>query len=258
MSTRKPIIAANWKMNQTPSETKAFLETFLATFPEETPVDIVIAPAFVSMPMAAAQVVPSAAVTLAAQNMSSEPSGAYTGEVSGAMLQELGTSFVILGHSERRSIFGETDEMINAKVHAALSNGFHPILCIGESLEEREDGRLEEVLRTQIDGSLANVSAGQMVNVVIAYEPVWAIGTGVTATPEQAQEAQKFVRSLLEDLFGEEVAAATRIQYGGSVKPGNAGELIALEDIDGFLVGGASLDPESFAAIVQAGIDQVS
>ncbi|MDF1812317.1 MAG: triose-phosphate isomerase [Verrucomicrobiales bacterium] len=258
MSTRKPIIAANWKMNQTPTESKAFLEKFLPKFPESTPVDIVIAPAFLSMPMAAAQIVPSKSVDLSAQNMSAEPSGAFTGEVSAAMLKEVGTKYVILGHSERRSIFGEDDATINAKVKATLDNGFQPILCIGESLEEREGGKLEEVLRSQINGSLADVTAEQMANVVIAYEPVWAIGTGVTASPEQAQEAHAFVRGLLKDLFNEEVAAATRIQYGGSVKPGNAGELIALEDIDGFLVGGASLDPDSFGEIVQAGIAHVS
>ena len=258
MSNRKPIIAANWKMNQTPTEAKAFLDDFLARFSETTPVDIVIAPAFASMPMAAADIVPSNSVYLAAQNMCAEPSGAFTGEVSAAMLKELGTEFVILGHSERRSLFFEDDAVVNAKVLAALGNDFQPILCIGESLEEREAGRLEEVLRGQVEGSLAGVSAEQMAEVVIAYEPVWAIGTGVTASPEQAQEAHEFVRSLLADQFGDEVAAATRIQYGGSVKPGNAAELIALEDIDGFLVGGASLEPGSFGDIVQAGIDHVS
>jgi len=187
--------------------------------------------------------------------MSAEASGAFTGETSAAMLKEVGTKYVILGHSERRSLFGEDDALINAKVKAALAAKFLPIVCIGESLEEREGGRLEEVLRTQVQGSLNEVTAEQMADVVIAYEPVWAIGTGVTASPEQAQEAQAFVRSLLKDQFGDAVAAATRIQYGGSVKPANAAELIALEDIDGFLVGGAALDPESFAAIAQAGID---
>ncbi|MDF1756289.1 MAG: triose-phosphate isomerase [Verrucomicrobiales bacterium] len=258
MSNRKPIIAANWKMNQTPTEAKAFLEDFLPRFPEETAVDIVIAPSFLSMPMAAAQIVPSKSVALSAQNMSPEASGAFTGEVSAAMLKEVGTSYVILGHSERRSLFGEDDAIINAKVKAALANGFTPILCIGETLEEREGGKLEEVLKSQIQGSLADVSAEQMVNVVIAYEPVWAIGTGVTASPEQAQEAHAFVRGLLKETYNDDVAAATRIQYGGSAKPENAAELIALEDIDGFLVGGAALVSESFAAIVQAGIDQVS
>lgn len=258
MSNRKPIIAANWKMNQTPTEAKAFLEDFLPRFPEATAVDIVIAPAFLSMPMAAAQIVPSNSVDLSAQNMSAQPSGAFTGEVSASMLKEVGTEYVILGHSERRSIFNESDADINAKVKATLENGFKPILCIGESLDERESGKLEDVLRTQIEGSLADVSEEQMANVVIAYEPVWAIGTGVVATPEQAQEAHELVRGMLASQFSPAVGDATRIQYGGSVKPGNAAELIALGDIDGFLVGGAALESESFAAIVQAGIDQVS
>ena len=160
----------------------------------------------------------------------------------------------LLGHSERRSLYGEDDAIINKKVHATLAADLKPILCIGESLEERESGQLESVLTTQLEGSLANVTTEQMADVVIAYEPVWAIGTGVTATPEQAQDTQAFVRSVLANVFGEEVAAATRIQYGGSVKPGNAADLIGREDIDGFLVGGASLDPQSFAEIVSAGI----
>jgi len=218
----------------------------------------VIAPAFLSMPMAAAQIYPSRAVDLAAQNMSAEPNGAFTGEVSAAMLKEVGTRYVILGHSERRSIFGETDAMINAKVRAALASHIKPILCIGESLDERNAGRLEEVLRTQVQGSLAGITPEQMAKVIIAYEPVWAIGTGVTASPEQAQDAHAFVRSLLREQFNEAVAAATRIQYGGSVKPGNAAELIAKEDIDGFLVGGASLESASFADIVKAAIAQVA
>lgn len=258
MSTRKPIIAANWKMNQTPTEAKAFLADFLPRFKQATPIDIVIAPAFLTMPMAAAQIIPSESVDLSAQNMSAEASGAFTGEVNGAMLKEVGTRYVILGHSERRSLFGEDDKIINAKVLTALKDGFKPILCIGESLDEREGGKLEEVLRNQVQGSLAGVTADQMANVVIAYEPVWAIGTGVTASPEQAQEAHVFVRGLLKDQFNEDVAGATRIQYGGSAKPGNAAELISQADIDGFLVGGAGLESESFAAICQAGIDLAS
>ncbi len=253
--SRKAIIAANWKMNMTPTEARTFLDAFLPKFPEATGVDIVIAPSFLTMPMAAAQIVPNAAVDISAQNMSAEASGAYTGEVSAAMLKEVGTKYVILGHSERRSLYGEDDAIINKKVLAALENGFSPILCIGETLEEREGGKLEDVLRGQVQGSLAGVSAEQMANVVIAYEPVWAIGTGVTASPEQAQEAHAFVRSLLQEQYDEAVAGATRIQYGGSAKPGNAAELISQADIDGFLVGGASLDPESFAAIIQAGVD---
>ena len=254
MSTRKSIIAANWKMNVTPSEAAAYLDSFLTTFPEPTAVDIVLGASFVTLPKASELISPSPAVELAAQNMHPEESGAYTGEINAAMLNEMNCDYVILGHSERRSLFGETDDFINRKVHAVLAAGMKPILCIGESLEEREGGQLEAVLSGQLKGSLADVTAGQMADIVIAYEPVWAIGTGVTASPDQAQKAHAFVRSLLTEMFGGEVAASTRIQYGGSVKPGNAAELISLPDIDGFLVGGAALDPDSFAEIVKAGL----
>ena len=252
--SRKNIIAANWKMNMTPSETAAFLDPFLKTFPEATSVDIVIAPPFVSLAKASESITANPAVALSAQNMSHEASGAFTGETSAAMLKEVGCEYVILGHSERRSLYGEDDIVINKKVHATLAAGLKPILCIGESLEERDGGQLEFVLSQQLEGSLAGISAEQMADIVIAYEPVWAIGTGRTATPEQAQETQAYVRSVLTTLFGGDVAGATRIQYGGSVKPGNAAELIGQPDIDGFLVGGASLDPTSFAEIVKASL----
>jgi triosephosphate isomerase (TIM) len=252
--SRKNIIAANWKMNMTPSETAAFLDPFLKTFPEATSVDIVIAPPFVSLAKASETITSNPAVALSAQNMSHEASGAFTGETSAAMLKEVGCDYVILGHSERRSLYGEDDMVINKKVHATLAAGLKPILCIGESLDERDGGQLEFVLSQQLEGSLAGISAGQMAEIVIAYEPVWAIGTGRTASPEQAQETQAFVRSVLATLFGSDVAGATRIQYGGSVKPGNAAELIGQPDIDGFLVGGASLDPTSFAEIVKASL----
>ena len=252
--SRKNIIAANWKMNMTPSETAAFLDPFLKTFPEATSVDIVIAPPFVSLAKASETITSNPAVALSAQNMSHEASGAFTGETSAAMLKEVGCEYVILGHSERRSLYGEDDIVINKKVHATLTAGLKPILCIGESLEERDGGQLEFVLSQQLEGSLAGISAEQMADIVIAYEPVWAIGTGRTATPEQAQETQAYVRSVLATLFGGDVAGATRIQYGGSVKPGNAAELIGQPDIDGFLVGGASLDPTSFAEIVKASL----
>ncbi|MCB1207178.1 MAG: triose-phosphate isomerase [Verrucomicrobiae bacterium] len=252
--SRKYVIAANWKMNMTPSETAGFLDSFLKTFPDPTEVEIVIAPPFVSLPKAAELMAGQSAVGLSAQNMSHEKSGAFTGEISAAMLQEVGCRYVILGHSERRSLYGEDDVVINRKVHAALTAGIVPILCIGESLEERDGGQLEFVLSQQLEGSLAGIDAAQMAGIIIAYEPVWAIGTGRTATPEQAQETQAYVRSVLDRLFGAETAAVVRIQYGGSVKPGNAGELISQPDIDGFLVGGASLDAASFADIVKAGI----
>ncbi|MEM1442962.1 MAG: triose-phosphate isomerase [Verrucomicrobiota bacterium] len=252
--SRKNIIAANWKMNMTPTEAAAFLDPFLKTFSEPVGLDIVIAPSFVALAKSAEHITPNPAVALSAQNMSHEASGAFTGETSAAMLLDVGCEYVILGHSERRSLYGEDDAVINKKVHAVLSSGMKPILCIGESLEEREGGQLESVLTTQLEGSLADVGADQMADVVIAYEPVWAIGTGVTATPDQAQDTQKFVRSVLENLYGAEIAGATRIQYGGSVKPNNAEELLGRPDIDGFLVGGASLDPASFTEIVGAGI----
>ncbi len=237
----------------TPSETAAFLDPFLKSFPEPTPVEIVVAPPFVSLAKAAELLAGQSAVGLSAQNMSHEASGAFTGETNAAMLKEVGCQYVILGHSERRSLYGEDDAVINQKLHAALAAGFVPILCIGESLEERDGGQLEFVLSQQLEGSLAGLDASQVPGIVIAYEPVWAIGTGRTATPEQAQETQAYVRSVVERLFGRDVAEAIRIQYGGSVKPGNAGELIGQPDIDGFLVGGASLDPVSFAEIVKAG-----
>jgi triosephosphate isomerase len=252
--SRKNIIAANWKMNMTPSETAAFLDPFLATFPSATSVDIVIAPSFVSLAKASELTASNPAVALSAQNMSHEASGAFTGETSAAMLKEVGCEYVILGHSERRALYGEDDAIINKKVHATLAAGLKPILCIGESLEERDGGQLETVLSTQLEGSLADITVEQMAEIVIAYEPVWAIGTGRTASPEQAQETQAYVRSVLDRLFGTDVSGATRIQYGGSVKPGNAAELIGQQDIDGFLVGGASLDPTSFAEIVQAAL----
>ena len=258
MSQRTPIIAANWKMNQTPSEADQFLQKFLGFFDGKTAVDIVIAPPFVSIPKSSESISQSEAVDLSAQNMSPEPSGAFTGEVSAAMLKELACDYVILGHSERRTLYGEDDAFINRKVRAANEAGLVSILCIGETLEERDGGRIEEVLRTQLDGSLAGVSAEDVAGIVIAYEPVWAIGTGRTATPEQAQEAHAFVRQVLAEKYGDDVAGQIRIQYGGSAKPGNAAELIAQPDIDGFLVGGAALDPDSFHAIVEAGIAQVS
>ena len=258
MSQRTPIIAANWKMNQTPSEADQFLQKFLGFFDAKTAVDIVIAPPYVSIPKSSESISQSEAVQLSAQNMSPEPSGAFTGEVSAAMLKELQCDYVILGHSERRTLYGEDDAFVNRKVRAAIESGILPILCIGETLEERDGGKIEEVLRAQLDGSLAEVSPEDMATIVIAYEPVWAIGTGRTATPEQAQDAHAFVRSVLAEKYGEEIAGQVRIQYGGSAKPGNAAELIAQADIDGFLVGGAALDPDSFHAIVEAGIAEVS
>jgi triosephosphate isomerase len=257
---RKPIFAANWKMNLGPSATEAFVKTFLEKLQGRTfPAEIVIAPPFVSIPKLAETLHGSAAgmeaesVQIAAQNCSDRDPGAFTGEVNVLMLRELYVRYVIIGHSERRSIYGETDAMINAKIKKAREANLKPIFCIGETLAEREAGKLEEVLRTQITGGLVGVLEKDLLETVIAYEPVWAIGTGVTATSEQAQAAHAFVRSVLADLYGADAAAKIRIQYGGSVKPGNAAELMACPDIDGALIGGASLEPQSFLDIIANG-----
>jgi triosephosphate isomerase len=251
---RKPIVAANWKMNNPPSETERYLRSFLRVVPEKCPVLIVIVPPFVSLPMAQQlmQGGRSEVVELGAQNMSQYPSGAYTGETSAMMLKEVGVRHVILGHSERRALFGETNEIVNAKVLAALEARLHPILCVGETLEERDAGRVEEVLESQTRESLANVGSRRLQDMVIAYEPVWAIGTGRTASPEQAQEAHAFIRKVLGEIFDEDTAKRIRIQYGGSVKPSNMEELISQPDVDGALVGGASLESGSFYEIIKA------
>ncbi|MCW1921424.1 triose-phosphate isomerase [Luteolibacter arcticus] len=251
---RKPIFAANWKMNLGPSETEDFAKSFLSKVQNRTfPCDIVIAPPFVSLSKAAEILGNVSSIALAAQNCSQYDSGAYTGEISGMMLKEFFVHYVILGHSERRAIYGETDEVINAKVRKARELNLRPIFCIGETLEERKSGQLEKVLRTQVSIGLKGLSERDLLDTVIAYEPVWAIGTGVTATAEQAQEAHAFVRSLVAEQFGNDSAAKIRIQYGGSVKPNNAAELMACPDIDGALIGGASLEPQSFLDIIQNG-----
>ena len=254
MMNRRPIFAANWKMNKGPSETEDFAKSLIPNVQHKTfPCDIVIAPPAVSLSKAAELFGNISSVALAAQNCSQFDSGAYTGEVSGMMLKEFFVHYVILGHSERRAIFGETDEVINAKVIKARELNLRPIFCIGETLEEREGGKLEEVLRRQVTVGLQGLKAANLGDTVIAYEPVWAIGTGVTATAAQAQEAHAFVRSLVSEQFGAETAAKIRIQYGGSVKPGNAAELMACPDIDGALIGGASLEASSFLSIIEKG-----
>ena len=234
-----------------PSETAAFAEDFLRKLGGKIDIDVVIAPPFVSL-AAATAIADSETVKLAGQNMNANASGAFTGEISAPMLKELYASYVILGHSERRAIFGETDAIINEKIKMANEAGIKPIFCIGETLEERDAGRLEEVLKTQIEGGLEGVEEKKILDTIVAYEPVWAIGTGRTASSEQAQEAHAFVRSVLAGMFGDDVASKVRIQYGGSVKPSNMGELINMEDVDGALVGGASLEPGSFYEICKA------
>ena len=250
---RKKIIAANWKMHMTQSEAEAFIGTFLREIDDFNAVEIVIAPPFTAIAKVSELLTQAHNIKVGAQNMHSERKGAFTGEISPAMLRELFVRYVILGHSERRALFGETNEMINRKVHAAYEEVLRPILCVGETLAERERGNVEKVLATQLHGSLANVAAKELLETVIAYEPVWAIGTGHNATPAQAQEAHAFIRRTLREMTDEATAEKIRIQYGGSVKPDNAHELLGQPDIDGALVGGASLDPRSFAQIVQAG-----
>jgi len=260
---RKPIFAANWKMNKGPSETEDFVKNFLSKLQgHDFPCEIVIAPPFVSLAKLA-DILHSAtagqnahAIQIAAQNCSQFDAGAYTGEISVLMLREFFVHYVILGHSERRAIYGETDATINAKMKKAREANLKPIFCIGETLAEREGGMLETVLRTQVTDGLKGLTEKDMSETVIAYEPVWAIGTGVTATSQQAQDAHAFVRSLVADLYGADTASRIRIQYGGSVKPGNAAELMACEDIDGALIGGAALEPQSFIEIIRNGSTQ--
>jgi triosephosphate isomerase len=249
MADRTPILAANWKMNQTIEETERFLAEFLPNVPDSG-AEVVICPPFLSLKTAVEHCAQSRA-RVAAQNMHEAPEGAFTGEVSAPMLVELGVEGVILGHSERRQYFGETDEALARKVPAALRARLEPILCVGESEGQRDSDETEAVLTRQIGADLADVSDDSLAEVVIAYEPIWAIGTGRTATTEQAQDAIALIRGLIE-ARSPPAAAAIRILYGGSVKPDNAEELVSQPDVDGALVGGASLDPEDFAAIVAA------
>jgi triosephosphate isomerase (TIM) len=248
MPERTPYIAANWKMHQTVAEAAAFVDALLPRI-AATQSDVVICPPFTAL-TAVVERRYGTAIKVAAQNMHEEDSGAFTGEVSAPMLVELDVEAVVLGHSERRQHFNETDEALARKVPVALSAGLEPILCVGESEAARDAGETEEVLERQLQADLGGLEAGQIEDVVVAYEPIWAIGTGRTATPQQAQEACAFIRDVLRARGG--AADQVRILYGGSVKPANAAELMALPDVDGALVGGASLDAEDFAAIVDA------
>jgi len=234
-------------------KTVAEAVNFVAAFKEKTAgqvrVEMVLCPPFTALAAVAEQLTGSG-IALGAQNCYWETEGAYTGEIAPGMLKEIGCRYVILGHSERRQYFGETDEKVNKKVRAALAGGLTPIVCVGELLEEREAGRTEEVVGRQLNGALAGLGAAEAAGLVVAYEPVWAIGTGRTASAADAQAVNGYIRGILRRLYGDAVAEAVRIQYGGSVKPGNAAELMAQPDIDGALVGGASLDADSFALIV--------
>jgi triosephosphate isomerase len=248
MPDRTPYIAANWKMNKTVAEAAEFIDALLPRI-AATQNDVVVCPPFTAL----YEVVErrrGTAVRVAAQNMHEEEAGAFTGEVSAAMLVELDVEAVVLGHSERRQLFGETDAALARKVPAALAAELEPILCVGETQEAREGGETEEVLARQLDADLAGVAAGDLAKVVIAYEPIWAIGTGLVATAEQAQEACAFIRDTVRARGG--AGDELRVLYGGSVKPANAAELLALPDVDGALVGGAALDASDFADIVEA------
>ena len=249
---RKAIIAANWKMNMTVEETAAYIKTFLAESGDDTDVEVVIIPPFTALAKASELISQFYSLKLGAQTMNAHKSGAYTGEVSAAMLRELFVRYVVLGHSERRQLFGETDAMINRKMHAAHEATLKPIFCIGETLAERDGGQVEAVLSRQLRKGLAGLEAKQIQETVIAYEPVWAIGTGRNATPAQAQEAHAFIRREVAEIADTHVADRVRLQYGGSVKPSNAAALMEEADIDGALVGGASLDPRDLAEIVKA------
>jgi triosephosphate isomerase len=246
---RRPILAANWKMHKTAAEAEVFAAAFAPLVADAAGVDVVLAPPFTAL-AALGPALAGTAITLAGQNVHPEPQGAYTGEVSAAMLRELGCRYGIVGHSERRTLFGETSAFVARKAAALLREGIRPIVCVGESLEEREAGRTPAVIDAQVRESLEGLPAERAAELVVAYEPIWAIGTGKTATPALAQEVHARIRAALRARFGGG-ADAIRIQYGGSVKPENAAELMAQPDIDGALVGGASLEPESFSRIVR-------
>ncbi len=250
---RKLIIAGNWKMNKTTAEAADLVHGLKLDLANVKEVDIVVCPPFTAL-AEVSKLVLASNIRLGAQNMSEHNSGAYTGEIAAGMLKEFSVRYVILGHSERRQYQKESDALISKKARAAHAAAIKPIVCVGETLAEREAGQTEKVLDTQIRGSLAGLSKEQMEETVIAYEPVWAIGTGKTATSTQAQEAHKFIRQLLETLFTEAVSRRVRIQYGGSVKPSNARELMELPDVDGALVGGASLEVRSFGDIIKNSI----
>jgi triosephosphate isomerase len=246
---RRPVMAGNWKMFKTQAETRAFCEALKVLVANSTHCDIVIAPPFTALG-AAVEAARGSKIAIAAQDMHWEKEGAFTGEVSARMLVEVGCRYVIIGHSERRQYFGETDVTVNKKVKAALAAELVPIVCVGETLAERESGATEKVLETQFSGGFAALTGVEFSRIIMAYEPVWAIGTGRTATPELAAEAHRFLRQLTAARFTPERAAQLRILYGGSVKPDNIKGLMAQVDIDGALVGGASLDAQSFASIV--------
>jgi triosephosphate isomerase len=246
---RKPIIAGNWKMFKTVSEAVSFVNEVKGQA-EVAGVDSVICAPFTNLP-ALVEAVKGTSLQIGAQNLHFEDNGAYTGEISGVMLKDLGVQYVIIGHSERRAYFAETDETVNKKVAAAFKHGLTPIVCVGEKLEEREAGQTKDVCKAQTEAAFQGISAELAAQVVIAYEPIWAIGTGKSSTSEDAQDVIRYIRQLVTGLYGQAVADAVRIQYGGSVKPGNIAEYMAQPDIDGALVGGASLESASYIQLIQ-------
>jgi triosephosphate isomerase (TIM) len=248
---RKPIIAGNWKMNKTITEALDLVRQLTMALKDIKDVDILVCPVFTAL-HSVSQAVEGSNIKMGAQNLFWEEKGAFTGEVSALMLKDTHCEYVIIGHSERRSIFKETNENVNKKIKSALKAGLLPILCVGERLEEREANKTYDIISEQIKGSLADISADELEKIIIAYEPVWAIGTGKVATPEQAQEVHAFIRKLIAKNFGKDTAERLRIQYGGSVNPANIKNLISQPDIDGALVGGASLKAEDFIQLVQA------
>ena len=247
-SKRAAVIAGNWKMNKTRAEAKALIEELLPLV-KEADCSVVVCTPYLDLETAV-NATSGSNVKVGAQNCHWAPGGAFTGEIPASMIKDVGAEYVIIGHSERRQYFGETDETVNERTRAALDEGLTVILCCGELLNEREQGIMEEVVGKQLKVALGGVSEDELKNIIIAYEPVWAIGTGRTATPEQAQEMCAYIRQVIEGLYGSEVSEEVIIQYGGSVKPNNASELMNMEDIDGALVGGASLKPEDFIQIV--------
>ena len=250
-TSRKPLIAGNWKMNRTIPESVELIDAIVAGLPDriENDVDVLVCPPFTAL-QSASERLASSIVALGAQNCAWGKDGAYTGEISVSMLLDVGCAFVILGHSERRKFFSETDQTISRRLNAVLATSLSPIVCVGETLNQRESGETMRVLETQVRGCLSGLSKEDMGRITLAYEPVWAIGTGKTATPETAMKAHEFIRGIVEKLASNEVAESMRILYGGSVKPGNAGPLFEQPDIDGALVGGASLDASSFLGII--------
>lgn len=246
---RKPIIAGNWKMFKTVPEAVQFVNDVSGKVGTGKAESVICAP-FTALP-ALVEAAKGTAVKIGAQNVHFEDSGAYTGEISGSMLSQLGVEYVIIGHSERRAYFAETDEMVNKKVHAAFRHGLTPIVCVGEKLEEREAGKTKDVCKVQTEAAFQGLSAEQAEQVVIAYEPIWAIGTGKSSTAADANEVIRYIRQIVAEQYGQDTANRVRIQYGGSVKPDNIREYMQESDIDGALVGGASLDPASYTALVE-------